>query len=423
MADPAMRVLRLALLAALLPFSAMAAGETLGRNVAGLLDYARDNNPEFAAMRSEADAAGERGEIAGALPDPKLRTEWRDITRGGEQTATLSPSRVGSTKYTVTQDLPWFGKRDLKREIADLDAEGARERARGVWVDLATRIKAVHAQRYYLQRNAELTREILDLIQRLEKLTQARYAGGLAAQQDVIRAQVEETGLRNELIGLDSERRRLDVRLNGLLARSSAAPLVAAESLPALPPPARLDPAALEDRLRARNPQVFAEQARVQAAEKSRELAYRNRYPDFTLGVSPIQVQSAVKEWELMVELNIPLQQGARRAQEREAESMLAAARSRKEAALNQALAELGENLSGIDAARRTAALIATSLLPQAELTLQAALAGYENGKVDFATLLDAHKQIRLARQNAIRAEVEAQLRLSEIEKLLGDEL
>ncbi len=34
---------------------------------------------------------------------------------------------------------------------------------------------------------------------RLEKVAQVRYAGGLAAQQDVIRAQVEQTSMRNEL--------------------------------------------------------------------------------------------------------------------------------------------------------------------------------------------------------------------------------
>jgi outer membrane protein TolC len=184
-----------------------------------------------------------------------------------------------------------------------------------------------------------------------------------------------------------------------------------------------LDFIALEDRVRARNPQLFAEEARIRAAEKSRDLAYKNRYPDFTIGVSPIQYRNSVKEWELMVELNIPLQQSSRRAQERESEAMLSAARARKESAANQVLAELSENLSGLDAARRTETLTATSLLPQAELTFQAALAGYETGKVDFATLLDAQRQIRQAKQNHIKAQAEAQVRLAEIERLMGEDL
>ena len=76
-----------------------------------------------------------------------------------------------------------------------------------------------------------------------------------------------------------------------------------------------------------------------------------------------------------------------------------------------------------LEAARRTENLLAGSLIPQSELTFQAALAGYETGKVDFATLLDAQRQIRQAKQNQFKSQVDAQVRLAEIERLLGEEL
>ena len=395
----------------------------LGANVDSLINYAKARNPEYAAMQAEAEASGERVTPAGALPDPKFRTELRDITRFGEQNATLSPSRVGSTRYLLMQDIPWFGKRDLKREIAALEADGAKGRALGTWADVAGRIKVNFAQLYYVHRNEQLTREILDLMTRLEKVAQVRYSGGLAAQQDVIRAQVEQTNMRNELIALETEQHHLHARLNALLARPNNAPLQVPAQLRKLPAPVTLDYATLEERVRTRNPQLFADESKIKAAEKSRDLTYKNRYPDFTLGVSPIQYQSAIKEWELMVELNIPLQQSSRRSQERESESMLNAARSRKESTTNQVSAELAEALSGIEAARRTENLLTNSLLPQAELTFKAALAGYETGKVDFATLLDAQRQIRQARQNQLKAQVDAQMRLAEIERLLGEDL
>lgn len=394
-----------------------------GRRVDELLVMARQANPEYSQMRSEADAAAERAVPAGALPDPRFRVELRDITKFGDQNPTIMPSRVGSTRYLIMQDLPWFGKRDLRREIAELEADGAKGRATGTWAELAAGIKTTFAQLHYVFRNEALTREILDLMVRLEKVAQVRYAGGLAAQQDVIRALVEQTTLRNELVMFEAERRQAQARLNALLARPAHAPLAEPEVLRPLPAPVRLDYATLADRVRARNPMLFAAETRVKAAEKGRDLTYKNRYPDFTVGVSPIQYQSAVREWELMFELNIPLQQTSRRAQERESEAMLSAAMSRKEALANQVLSSLSENLTGIEAARRTEALASTSLLPQAELTFRAALAGYETGKVDFATLLDAQRQIRQARQNQIKAQAEAQGRLAEIERLLGEDL
>ncbi len=420
-------LVRIGALAALLAISASAGAQTPealpGASLKGLLQLARERNPDYASMRLEAQAATERVAPAGALPDPRFRTELMDITRMGEQNPTLLPANVGSTRYTLMQDLPWFGKRDLRRDIAQLEADGSRGKAEGAWTDLAARVKTTQAQRHYLRGNEELTREILDLMGRLEKIAQARYAGGLAAQQDVIRSQIEQTNMRNELVALAAERAQADVRLNALLGRPASAALTAPELLPAVPDAGQLDHGTLEARARSRNPQLFAEEARSRAAEKNRDLTRLNRYPDFTLSISPTQYQSAVKEWGLMLELNIPLQQSSRRAQERESEAMVAAAQSRKEALANQLLSDLAENLAGLAAAQSSAALARDNLLPQAELTFSSALAGYETGKVDFATLLDAQRQIRQARQTRIKAQLEARMRLAEIEKLTGEDL
>ena len=285
------------------------------------------------------------------------------------------------------------------------------------------RIKSAYAQYYLAVENEKLTREVLDLVVRLESVAQARYAGGLAAQQDAIRAQVEQTTMRTDLVMLESERRRAAARMNALVARPATAPLAEPERLRPLPPPARLQVADLEERARARNPLIATEAARARSASKLVELADLNRYPDLTVGIAPTQRGSRIAEWELMLEVNIPLQQDSRRAREREARAMLAAAQSRREAAAVGLLGELSENLASLDAARRTEALAGSSLLPQAEVTFQSALAAYENGKVDFATLLDAQRQILRAKQERLKAQAEAQMRLAEIERIVGEEL
>ena len=102
---------------------------------------------------------------------------------------------------------------------------------------------------------------------------------------------------------------------------------------------------------------------------------------------------------------------------------MLSAARAQKESSANRLIGELFENLSALKAAQRIEILTTTSLLPQSEATLQAALAGYETGKVDFATLLDAQRQIRKSKQDRLKAQAEAPARLAAIERLLGEDL
>lgn len=403
---------------------AWAAEPVPGANVESLLELARQQNPELATVRLEAEAASERIYPAGALPDPVVRAELMDITnQGTDKSPSLLPSQVGSTRYLAMQTLPFWGKRDLKRAVAAAEAMQAQGRADLTWTELAASIKTDFARYYLVIRSEQLTQQILDLLARLEGIAQSRYATGLAAQQDVIRAQVEQTGLRRELVMLETEHHHAMTRLNTLLRRAPDAPLAEAQLLRPLPAPARLEFAALEYRLRAKNPQLFSIDAQVTAAENGRELALRNRYPDFILGLSPTQVGGQVKEWGLMVEMNIPLQQQARRAQEREAGSLLAAAHARKEAALNQLLGELSESVSALAAARQIETLNASSLLPQAEATYQSALVGYQNGQVDFATLLDAQRQIYRARLDVLNAQADEQSRLAEIEKLLGEDL
>ena len=396
----------------------------LGATVQSLLDFARAQSPDLAAMRQEADAAVQRMGSAGALADPVLRVELMNINNyGNDAPASLLPSKVGETEYRLMQPLPAWGKRDLRREAAAADAEQARARVGAGWAELAARIKITYAELYRTAGNERLTREVLDLMSRLEQIAQARYAGGLVAQQDAIRAQLEQTAMRSELISLENEKRQLRSRMNALLARNVADPLADPQALRPLPNLAATDAALLAERARASNPQLQAEQARVASAQKSRDLTLSNRYPDWLVGLQTTQVGSRLTTFGLMVEMNIPLQQGARRAQEREAESMVGAARSRAEALSNQLLGELAGNLAVFESARRTEVLVETQLLPQSDLSLRSALAAYENGKVDFATLLDAQRQIRKAQMDRLKAQVEAQMRLAEIERIVGEDL
>jgi outer membrane protein TolC len=383
-----------------------------GGSVDALLALARQQSPEVIALRLEADAARERAAASGALPDPTLRFEERGIA---------ADMGVRSTKYTFIQPLPFWGKRDLRREAAEAEADAAAAGSDAGWLELAARIKAAYALDYALAQQLALSREVADLLDRLAAISRNRYANGLAPQQDAIRARVERTALQTEIVQLENERHHAQVRINGLLARPSHAALAEPQAPRAMP--SRLDHAALEERLRAKNPSLFADEARIRAAQSNRDATYRNRYPDVALGVSPIQTGSRVSEWELMLEVNIPLQQGSRRSHERESERMLEAARARRDAGANRLVSELAENVSAFEAAQRIEQLTRGDLLPQAELTFQAALAGYENGKVDFATLLDAQRQIRKAKQDVIKAQAEQQARLAEIEKLAGEEL
>jgi outer membrane protein TolC len=406
-------------LAALLALPAAAL--ELGAEVQPLLDHARRYHPEMRAMQHEADAATERVEAAGAWPDPMVKIELQNVAnQPGGDGLNLLPSRVGSTRYSVSQMIPWFGKSELRQRVAEAGASDAAHVAHAHWRDMARDIRQLHARRYLNHIARAFAADTLEQLQQLEQTAQTRYAHGLAAQQEAIRAQTERSMLLSEIAGMEAEAAMFEARLRALLGNPPDLRLVAPQRLDLPSDVGRLRHDALEAALLEANPWLASEAARVAGAEQKRELTYRERYPDLTLGVAPMQERNRIGGWDLMLELTVPLQQQRRRSEEREAERMVSAAQARREAAQNMARAELNEAYALWSNARRQDELATTRLLPQAELNVQAAFAAYENGKADFATVLDAQRQWRKAREDSVRWRAEQAIRLADIERLTG---
>ena len=278
-----------------------------------------------------------------------------------------------------------------------------------------------YAQFFYSHTAARVNQELAEIAARLEQVAQTRYANGLAPQQDALKAQLEKTSLSAERLSLASEIRQVEAKLNVLLLRPVNAQLTPPLALPGLDkdlPSADLASLALQ-----RNPQIQAQNAQIESAQASRKLADSNRYPDFALGIAPIQTGNRVEKFEVMLEMNLPLRWDVRNAQRDEAGAMLAAAESRKNAAEQQLRGDIEEARSAYLLAQSQQQLLSNTLLPQAQLTFRSALAGYENGKVDFTTVLDSIRQIRQLRLDLARNQKEQLTRQAELEKWIGEEL
>ncbi|CAG0979147.1 Cobalt-zinc-cadmium resistance protein CzcC [Methylophilaceae bacterium] len=394
-----------------------------GANVQELLQWADTHNPELAAMRYEIDAARERILPAASLPDPTLRATFMDFAGPGAPDGfNPLPGKGSGTQYRLGQTFPWWGKRDLRKELATAELEQVKGRRGATVAEIHARIKSAYAQYYQAVALKKLNEEILHLLTGLESTAQVRYASGLVPQQDVIRAQVEKTTLRAEIINLDTEHHHAMTKLNVALGRPQLAPIAEPQALRRIAPE-KLDGATLQEKAARANPLLATQSAQVSAADANRRLVERNRYPDVTLMIAPTQRDGNIDSWEAMVEINLPIRFDTRRSQESEAAAMLAAAKERQQAIENLVVGNLQESLAALEAAGRQEQLITDTLLPQAELTFRSALAGYENGEVDFATMLDAQRAIWRAKQDRIRAQVEQEVRLAEIERIIGEAL
>ena len=419
--------LRFSLALALLGVSAGSLGQSpgspaeseLGASLKGVLAFVEARNPELRAMSLEADAAQQRLRGAGALPDPIVQMELRDIPFSDP---TLSPANAGSTRYSLRQMYPLGDKRELRRGVATAEASVADARRGAVVAETRMRAKTAYSQYWYAVHAQRVTESLRLVMSDLEQVARSRYSSGLAPQQDVIKAQTELTGLRTDLVMIGSERRQAAARLNGVLARPADAPLAEPRELRPVPSRA-FDFAALTKTVGERSPTLAMTKAQIAAAEGNAQLMRASRTPDLGVGVAVIQQGTRLTDYELMLEVNIPWQTDIIRANVNEAVAMSDAATARRDAAAAQLQSELGQNWAALDALREQGEIVRSTLLPQVELTYKSALSSYQSGRVDFTTLLDAQRQIRRTRLDLLKVELEQQMRLAEIERIVGEDL
>jgi len=94
-------------------------------------------------MSLEADAAQQRLRGAGALPDPIVQMELRDIPFSDP---TLSPANAGSTRYSLRQMYPLGDKRELRRGVAEAEASVAGAKRSVVISETRMRAKVSYSQ-------------------------------------------------------------------------------------------------------------------------------------------------------------------------------------------------------------------------------------------------------------------------------------
>jgi outer membrane protein TolC len=406
-----------------LALSAPGAGAAeLGADLGGLLAYAHEHNPDLRQRTLEAEAAHAGAPAASALPDPSFQVELMDVgnaASGGS--ASLLPGQVGTTRYLITQPLPFYGKRDLRGRAAESKATQSDASRDAAQLEIESGIKTAYARYYQATGQARILTETRQLYDGLEKVVLTRYGVGLVPQQDAIQIQSEVTAVQVDLIDAERKRREAMAALNALLARDAEASLAEPQGLPR--PNGKLTLDGLRTALLDHSPDLARDQAAIEMARADQALTLRDRYPDFDLGVRDSRPKNGTQSWDVMLTMTIPLQQSARRSREAESGYKMEAAQVAREATRAKLVGRLGQALAGYEGSRDQATMLRGTLLPQSRANLKAAQAGYETGQVNFNTLIQAERQILKTRLDLLNAETETAVRLSELEQLTGSAL
>ena len=370
-------------------------------------------NASLHAMRQALIAAVSSIRPAGALPDPML-------------SVSAAPRTFGSATGTgedieVSQALPWWGTLEVRKEIAQADAEVARHDLAALRLRLAATARGVFADWVFVHRALAINAANQSVLAELRRIASVRYATGKASQADVLQAEVERTVLAQQQLKWQRRVAVVAAHMNALLDRPPTTPIPLPAALPApvhLPSQAALLQHALG------HPQLKALEAQVHAARAKAALAGKQRYPQFQVsaGYNSMWSDPAMRPM-VGLSFTVPLDRGKYRAEIDAADARARQAEYDLEGERATLLADLSAAYASTCEAAQSLALYRDDLVPLSRDALDVALSEYGSGQASFLEVLTA-EQHQLDTELALaRAQSEYFDRWAELERLSGSGL
>jgi len=386
-----------------------------------LIQEALSANPEIKAEGKKWEAAKERPPQEGSLDDPMLSFEIINLPTN---TFSFSQDDMTMKQFSISQTFPYFGKRGLRRDVAQREANAIGQTYRDRQNEIARRVKEAFYELYAVDRSLGVVEKNRELLKEFVKIAETRYSVGKGIQQDVIKAQVETSKLLDEQIRLEQGRQAAGARLNAILNRPPQTALGPTEEV--RKDELRLELKELQAMAMENRPLLKALQEEVERTKAANALARRKYFPDFTMSVAygfreDSRLVNRSDMFSAGLSINIPLYFRSKQdRQVAETSAMIDAAREQYQAARNEVLSLVKELVSDLEKGNKLIELLQTGLIPQARLSLDSAVAGYQVGKVDFLTLLDNRVTLFNFEKEYYRALGEYESSLARLEWVVG---
>ena len=392
----------------------------------GLIDEALANNPELSVLKHRWEAFETRVPQAGALADPMFRF---DVSNLPLSSFDYNSTPMSGNQLMFSQMVPFPGTLSAKERAARHASAAAEEMFLDREGAIVSMVKQAYFSLAFLDRSIAITQKNESLLKDFVRIAQTKYAVGKGLQQDVLRAQVAQSGLMDRLIRLKTMRQTSEARLNLVLNRPPRTPVgrPGDVSLTRFETGVEdIQQVALENRplLRGMDQTIH----RWQAAE---DVAQRQLWPNFTFSLGYRQRAfmegDPVKGSDFVsfgVGMNLPIYRGRKQRQKiAEARANIRMAEAQNESVRQKVLFQVQTIYLEIGQHRDEAELFRTAILPQAEQSLESAMAGYQVDKVDFLTLLNNQVTLFNFEIDYYRHVIVHEKQLAELEAVIGKRL
>jgi len=352
--------------------------------LAALVEEALANNPDIQGAQESVRAARNRPAQARSLPNPMLSSGYTNDGWG----PTLGTQDMTTLAFMGSQDLPYPGKRRLRGEIAEREADQVDQQLERVRLSVAARVRRGYHGLVLSRGLLELIREQEEVWKQIEGVARARYVVGQGAQQDVLRVQIEVTRVEQLRVEQAAEVEIRVAELNRLLDRPGTSPLETPASLTLRP--LEETPEAVMQRIAALSPEVKSAGVGVERARLAVDLARKEYKPDISVQAGYMNRGGLDPMWQAGIGVSFPAYRKRISSAVAEAEAQRLAGERLVASVRLQLRFRVQERLAQLEATERIATLYGEGIVPQDRMSVDAALANYQTGKVPFITVLEA---------------------------------
>jgi outer membrane protein TolC len=383
------------------------------------IDEALSRNLDVAALRAQVDVTRQRPAQERSLAPPMLEgTIWQWPVNS------INPANTNMYMFMLGQDLPGRGKRELRAAVAERDIALAQTDVTIRTRQIVNDVKQAYAMLFIARKATEVHLASVDLLRQIADVSQAKYASGRISQQDVLKPVVELSKLHGDLIMFEQRAGIAAARLNVLLDRAPEAPIGPLTE----PTEQRLLPTSTELQRLALDHQPELQRAHVEIEKADAEVASaKQEYkPDFTVQGGYLLMPNQTDAWLARVGVSWPRAPWSRDKISSHITEQVAAsetAKARERAMQNMVRLAVQEAYVRAKSAQERAALLRTTILPQAQQTLDVSRIGYQTDKVDFQAVIDNQRTLLDAQLGYVRALSEFEQAIADLERAVGADL
>jgi outer membrane protein TolC len=389
-----------------------------------LIQKALTQNPELQSSFKGWEASKTRISQQEALPDPTLGINIMNLP---VNSFALDQEPMTGKQFSLMQPFPFPGKLGLKGDIARNESEITLHRYRELKNQLIKKTKQAYYDLYYIDQALTTVANNQELLKEFVEIAETRYGVGKGTQPDVLRAQVALSKMIDRQLKLRQQREAIQAQINTLINEPANDPLgkAVAPELESWTP----ELYTLIQRADSTSPMLAAWKTALKQSGQKVDLAIKDRYPDFSVGVAYTQrneLQNGMPGYDFvsaMFNVKIPLYSNKKQDKRvQETRIQQSSMEYRYQNIANSIEQMLQQSLTDLEKNQRLLELYKTGIIPQAEESLESSISGYQNDKVDFLSLLDSELTLFQFRLDYHRFLADYHKAMAEIEALIGTE-